>query len=140
MYWQWANAYLTETVGAPSVALLSKAVAGYFEISYFHTAYFNTVASAANVDIFKTVKLYANDIIPGVNYEHLFMTYDPSLGPGSDPLPNSLFDLNNFQQLVSLGMSTANILTSPDMTYDQDFSLNDDWYYLMIALQLDSIQ
>lgn len=97
------------------------------------------MANSANVDIFKTVKLYANEIIPGVNYEHLFLTYNPASGPGTDPLPNSLFDLNNFQQLVSLGLSTPNILTQPDLTYDQDFSLGDDWYYLMIALELDSI-
>ena len=51
MYWQWANAYITEsTLSAPSVAVISAAsgantVAGYFEISYFHSAYFNTSAN-----------------------------------------------------------------------------------------------
>jgi hypothetical protein len=43
MYWQWAAGYVTEnTFGAPSIANLgSDVIAGYFEISYFKSAYFN---------------------------------------------------------------------------------------------------
>jgi len=47
MYWQWANGDVTEnTFSEPSIANLgSDLIAGYFEISYFKSAYFNTVAS-----------------------------------------------------------------------------------------------
>ena len=43
-YWQWANAYITENNNDPaaaSVALLSNTVAGYAEISYFKSQYFD---------------------------------------------------------------------------------------------------
>jgi hypothetical protein len=39
-------------VPSPSVGLLTNTVAGYYEISYWQSAYFNTVANAANVAYF----------------------------------------------------------------------------------------
>lgn len=57
MYWQWAAGYVTQNqFGAPSVANLgSDLIVGYFEISYFKSAYFNTVASQENIDAFEFV-------------------------------------------------------------------------------------
>jgi hypothetical protein len=60
--------------------------------------------------------------------------------PNSDPLPNSLFDLQNFQTLVTLGQATANILTDPTLVYGVDFDLTDDWYFLTSRLELNSVQ
>lgn len=95
-------------MSAPSVAVISAAtgantVAGYFEISYFHTAYFNTVANIDNVDAFKSVKFWVSEVVPDVNYEYLFKTYGDV--PGTEPATNSLFNLDNFRALVTLGMS-----------------------------------
>jgi len=43
-------------------------------------------------------------------WESLFYTYDMSTGNiYSDPPTNSLFNLDNMKQLVSLGQSTPNI-------------------------------
>jgi Fe2+ transport system protein B len=47
-YWQWATGQVTQNIlsGVTSVAMLFPNVfAGYYEISYFHTDYFNTVAN-----------------------------------------------------------------------------------------------
>lgn len=143
MYWQWANAYVTENqLSAPSIAFLgSDLVVGYYEMSYFKSAYFNTVASQANVEAFQFVQLYNNDLFTNVNYEHLFLTYDIySQDPTTDPPTNSLFNLANFQALVTLGLETPNILTNTTVTYGIDFDLNDDWYVLTYTLGLDSVQ
>jgi hypothetical protein len=95
-YWQWATGELTlANEGVESIALLgNNAFAGFNEISYFHSAYFNSQANAANVAYFSSVVLY-NDYFSDLssNFEHLFATFD-SL-PGSDPPANSLFDLTN---------------------------------------------
>jgi len=48
------------------------------------------------------VNLY-NSSLPGTNYEHLFANYDIALGPNTEPPANSLFNIQNMQQLVSLG-------------------------------------
>ena len=59
-YWQWATGQLTQQVsGVSSIAELgNNAFAGYYEISYFHSDYFNTVANAQNMVIFQDVNLY----------------------------------------------------------------------------------
>jgi hypothetical protein len=99
-YWQWANAYTTmsiPSVQAPSIGYIAPAlVAGYYEISYFHDAYFNAHTNAQNVATFQNVQLYNNDFLTGVNYEHLFVTYDlTSQDPTTNPPPNSLFSMAN---------------------------------------------
>jgi hypothetical protein len=142
MYWQWANSYLTETYfnGIPSLAnYWPLNYAGYYEISYFKTAYFNTVASQANIDSFASLQMYSNINIPGSNYENIFLTYDIyTKNPKSNPPVNSLFNMNTMQQLVSLGMSTPNILKADKgMIYGVDFGLNDDWFALTYTLGLD---
>jgi hypothetical protein len=77
-----------------------------------------------------------------LNYEHLFLTYDIyTQNPQSDPPANSLFYLENFQKLVSLGMNTPNILKdAKNMTYGINFDLNDEWFALTVALGLDTAQ
>ena len=75
--------------------------AGYFEISYFKTNYFNQVASPQNVQAFSTVNLYTSTSAPGTNFENLFLTYDIySQDPPSEPPANSLFNIATFQQLI----------------------------------------
>lgn len=143
MYWQWANAYVTENqLGVPSIKLLgSDLVVGYYEISYWKSAFFNQIASQENIDAFQFVQLYNNELFDYVNYEHLFLTYDIySQDPTTDPPTNSLFNLANFQALVKLGLETPNILTDTTITYGIDFDLNDDWYVLTYTLGLDSVQ
>ena len=44
----------------------------YPEISYFHSAYFDTLANAANVAAFSSVKLYNDEASTTTNYEFLF--------------------------------------------------------------------
>lgn len=80
------------------------------------------------------MKLYATKSVPGVNYEYLFLTYDLTLGKGSDPASNSLFCLDNFKALVTAGLNTPNILKNPELTYGIDFDLGDDWYAISTAL------
>lgn len=143
MYWQWANAYVTESAySAPSIKSLgSDLVVGYYEISYWHTAFFNQIASQDNIDAFQFVQFYNNELFTNVNYEHLFLTYDIySQDPTTDPPTNSLFNLANFQLLVTKGLSTPNILADPTLTYGVDFDLDDDWYVLTTTLGLDSVQ
>lgn len=94
------------------MALLSNTVAGYLEISYFHDVYFNSVVNQLNVDTFQSVKLFASEIDPTVNYENLFLLYDLAEGPSSNPPSNSLFDLENLKTLINLGQGTINILTN----------------------------
>jgi len=90
-------------VPSPSVGLLTNTVAGYYEISYWQSAYFNTVANAANVAYFSTTKFWVSTTIQTVNYDNLFLTYDLNLGVGSDPLVNSLFNIDTFQALILAG-------------------------------------
>ena len=51
MYWQWANSFVTaDKFSEPSMAMVYPAnYAGYNEIGYFKTAYFDANASASNV-------------------------------------------------------------------------------------------
>ena len=53
-YWQWATGQLTQNSNlVTSIALLgNNAFAGYNEISYWHTDYFDFEANAQNVQIF----------------------------------------------------------------------------------------
>jgi len=78
-------------------------VAGYYEISYWQSAYFNTVANPANVAYFASTKFFVNTLIPGTNFEHLFLTYDLNTGVGTNPAVNSLFNIDTFQLLVAAG-------------------------------------
>lgn len=57
MYWQWANAYVTENqLGVPSIKSLgSDLVVGYYEISYWKSDFFNVIASQENIDAFSSV-------------------------------------------------------------------------------------
>ena len=58
-YWQWANAYITSNKSTQlSFSLMTNILTAYPEISYFHSAYFDTVANAANVAAFSSVNLY----------------------------------------------------------------------------------
>lgn len=67
-------------------------------------------------------------MIAGANYENLFATYDILSGNvRSEPPSNSLFNLNNFQMLVDLGMSTGNIMANTSLIYGVDFQLTDQW-------------
>jgi hypothetical protein len=143
-YWQWANAYTTmaiPNVQAPSIGYIAPAmIAGYYEISYFHDAYFNAHANPQNVATFQNTQLYNNDFLTGVNYEHLFLTYDIfSQNTTTNPPLNSLFSLQNIQQLITLGQSTPNILIDTELVYGVDFFLNDDWFALTTTLGLDFV-
>lgn len=104
MYWQWANSYTSQnTWSVPSMAnVMPDFYRGYYEISYFKSAYFTSANTAqANVDTFSTVELYNNDFLTGVNYEHLFLTYDIyTNNPASAPPSNSLFYMENMMSLV----------------------------------------
>lgn len=85
-----------------SISLLgNNAFAGYNEISYFHAAYFDTVANPQNVDTFSTTKFY-NEYYSaqGPNFDYLFATFDTTIGPGTEPPPNSLYNLENMKTLV----------------------------------------
>jgi hypothetical protein len=74
-YWQWANAYMTVAESSfTSFSLMSNIVAGYPEISYWQTAWFNTQTNIANVATFASVKLYVDAALTTGNYEFLFST------------------------------------------------------------------
>lgn len=49
---------------------------GFYEIKWFHTQHFNVMVNSQNRDTFQFVKLYQNEMVPGSNFEHLFLTYD----------------------------------------------------------------
>jgi hypothetical protein len=53
---------------------MTNTVAGYPEISFFHTNYFNTIANAANIATFSAVNLYVSSTSTTTNYEFLFST------------------------------------------------------------------
>lgn len=73
---------MTMNDGEPSVVKASNTVAGFPEISYFHTEYFDKTVSPANKDTFADVKLYADDSIPESNYFNLF---ELTASDGGDP-------------------------------------------------------
>jgi hypothetical protein len=105
---------------------------GYYEISYWHSDYFDTYAITENVDAFSNVDLFVDEALPGLNFEHLFLTYDIlSRNVFSDPPANSLFNIDNFKMLIDLGMSSPNILGADyALRYGIDFQLSSDWYIL----------
>jgi hypothetical protein len=70
------------------------------------------------------------------NFENLFATYDVSIGVGSEPPANSLFNLVNFQTLVELGETTPNILVETSLIYGTDFTLDGNWDILTTTLGL----
>lgn len=72
-YWQWAEAYLTETLmDAPTVAKIVNSVSGYAEISYFKSEYFEKTVNKENVETFKDVKLFTDESDNTANFETLF--------------------------------------------------------------------
>jgi hypothetical protein len=73
------------------------------------------------------VNLYNDQDLPGTNYEHLFANYDLLLGPGTEPSGNSLFNMQNMQQLVSLGQNTPNILVNSSEVFNSTFTLQPEW-------------
>ena len=75
--------------------------------------------SEENWLIFKDVKMYRDDSTDPAesNMESLF--YLPELGV--DPPSSSLFNLDTIKQLISLGQSTANVISSKDQVYGSTF-------------------
>lgn len=71
---------------------------GNFEYKYFlnYDFYYSQTGNSANWAAFQNVMLY-NNTNPGENYEYLFLTYDLNVGKGSNPQPNSLFNMNTMQ-------------------------------------------
>jgi hypothetical protein len=127
----------------PSIATVSAAsatniIAGYYEISWFHSNYFNNVVNQENIESFSFVKFWVSEVVPNVNYEYLFKTYGDL--PGTEPPLNSLFNIENFKTLVNLGFNTQNILKNTSLVYGDDFDLGDDWFALTTSLGLSSIQ
>lgn len=53
------------------------------------------------------------------NYESLFEEYDITLGVGSNPPSDSLYNIANMKQLVKLGNAAPNILTDPTLVYTE---------------------
>ena len=66
--------------------------------------------------------------------EHLFALTDPI--SGGDPASNSLFNLDTLKTLISLGQSTANIISSKDEVYGSTFTVPDGWTTLAETLML----
>jgi hypothetical protein len=94
-------------------------VAGYPEISYWQTAYFNIQTNAANVATFASVKLYVDAALTTGNYEFLFST---------DSLETrSLYYPGNLEDLVGLGNNTPNIVTNSTLVFTTDVLLSADW-------------
>lgn len=141
-YWQWATGQITQvTNSVASIALLgNNAFAGYYEITYFRSAYFNTIANAANVAYFAGINFYNSFFsTTSSNFENLFVTYDLANGVGTSPLSDSLFNVANMKQLVKLGMAAPNILTSPTTNYSS-ITLDPAWATLAAKLGLDQDQ
>ena len=86
-YWQWCNGLITNNIqGVASVAELgTNSFSGYYEISYFKSAYFNNVVSPANANLFSDVQLFTSTQKAGQNYENLFVTYNLTDSPGTNP-------------------------------------------------------
>jgi len=77
-YWQWAGGNVTRNAtGQDSISLMFPNVfAGYQEISYFHTVYFDSTVNPVNQQLFADVNLF-NALETSIsNYEHLFVTFD----------------------------------------------------------------
>lgn len=119
-YWQWANAYLTNDNSFKiSFTSMTNTVAGYPEISFFHTSYFNTIANAANIATFSAVNLYVSSSSTTTNYEYLFSTQSTET--------RSLFYKENLQTLINLGYNTPNIMTNTTLVFGTDFTLSAEW-------------
>ena len=93
-----------------------------------------------NWAIFKDVKMYNSKTDttiatnPYVNMEYLFNMTGAT--PDDDPAETSLFNLTTLKTLVSLGQNTVNIINQPNMTYEVDFQLSQDWTNLGETLKL----
>lgn len=124
--------------GVSSIADLgNNAFAGYYEIPYFMTNYFNVVANSSNRGIFDAISLYRSYYsTTSSNFENLFVTYDPSIGVGSEPPVSSLFNMVTFETLVNLGNTTPNILVQTNLVYGTDFTLDAEWSTLTSTLGL----
>ena len=109
---------------------------GTFEMPYFKNYTLSYQLSSANWAIFESVNLYNNVSEPGTNFENLFCNYDLTSGVFSEPPSNSLFNIQNMQQLVSLGESTANIMVNTTETFNSSFTLSSEWTTLTQNLGL----
>jgi len=67
--------------------------------------------------------------------EYLFNLVDPYTG--GDPARNSLFNLSTLKTLVAIGLNTTNIINEPDMIYEQNFRMSQEWVNLAATLMLD---
>ena len=116
-----------------TVAASTNTVTGWVEYSYWMSDYVDasksTGMSAANWELFKDVKMYVDKSDTSVNFESLFMLYDPAVSTTSDPLPNSLFNLDTLKKLISLGQAAGNLLgDEKDQTWASlNLSTNQDW-------------
>ena len=138
-YWQWATGQITQDLAsvATMAYLGNDLFVGYYDIPYFKTNYFNVLANLQNQVTFSPVNLYgAFYSTIESNYENLFVTFDTTVGVGTEPPTNSLFNLNNMQTLVDLGMTTPNILTNTTEIYNTTFTLSSEWITLTQTLGL----
>lgn len=138
-YWQWATGQITQDLASvSSMALLgSNLFVGYYDIPYFKTNYFNPLVNLQNQITFSSVNLYGSfySTIES-NYENLFVTFDTTVGVGTEPPSNSLFNLTNMFTFVDLGMNTPNILTNTTEIYNTTFTLSSEWITLTQTLGL----
>lgn len=115
-YWQWANAYLTVAESSlASFSLMTPILAGYPEISYWKTAYFNLVTNPANVATFANINFYIDAALTTGNYEYLFST--------SSTETRSLYYPGTLEALVNLGNNTPNIVTNSTLVFTTDVLL-----------------
>lgn len=129
MYWQWADVTTTSSLGYQSVLMMHpETLTGFYEFPYWYNRFFKLAVNQANVAAFSGVQMFVDPAQTNSNYEHLFLTYDIASGDvNSNPPSNSLFDLNNFQQLVELGLTSPNILLDSSLIYGQNFQLDPAW-------------
>jgi hypothetical protein len=137
-YWQWATGQITQDLASVStMAYLGSMFVGYYDIPYFKTNYFNSLVNSQNQITFSSVNLYGSfySTIES-NYENLFVTFDTTVGVGTEPPSNSLFNLTNMFTFVDLGMNTPNILTNTTEIYNTTFTLSSEWITLTQTLGL----
>lgn len=97
------------------------------------------MANSQNQALFAEINLYNCYFSSSCsNFENLFVTFDTSIGPGSNPPTSSLFDIDTFQNLVKLGTAAPNILNDPELVYGSDFVLTEDWTTLTDMLGLNT--
>jgi hypothetical protein len=138
-YWQWATGQITnDLAGLATMSYLGSVLfVGYYDIPFFKSNYFNDVANSQNQIIFSSVNLYDSYYSTVErNYENLFVTFDTTVGVGTEPPESSLFNLSNMELLVDLGMNTPNILKNNTEIYNTTFTLDSEWITLTQTLGL----